>query len=83
MFEWNESVVTQDANFSRRGKRGGAFFGYDSYLRASFRANEYPSVADYAMGFRISYIPEPTTLGLMALASLTLLRRRTQPCESI
>jgi hypothetical protein len=60
--------------------RGGSFDAYHNEfnLRAFNRSGSPPNGATlYNVGFRVVYIPEPATLGLMAAGWLILLRRRT------
>jgi len=70
VFEWNEAIVSG----SYRGLRGGSFV--DSFLFASYRGFLSPSGVDCDFGFRIAEVPEPMTLGLLALGGLALLKRR-------
>ena len=71
--EWNESV-----SGSQRGMRGGAFATYyDGYLQARFGFHWFPTYEDNVTGFRVaSEVPEPATVMMLALAGITLLRRR-------
>jgi len=73
VWEWNESIVS----VSYRGDRGGAFSAYVSTLSAAFRDYNIPSGEGNGIGFRVSEVPEPTTMSLLALGGIgTLARRR-------
>ncbi len=74
VWEWNESVLYD----SKRGLRGGsAHYSYSGYLHASFR--NFVSLATnegHIVGFRVSEVPEPATIVMLALAGVGILRRR-------
>ena len=74
--EWNEAVVFSWA----RGTHGGSFCGDDVPLHASSRNNyyelSYPTLQLNNIGFRVSEVPEPATLSLLALGGLLVTRRR-------
>ncbi|MCY2930763.1 MAG: SUMF1/EgtB/PvdO family nonheme iron enzyme [Planctomycetota bacterium] len=80
VFEWNEANLYGD----RRGLRGGAYYFTDMDMYASGRSfsycNGYPSgVGNYNpnnTGFRVALVPEPTTLALVALGGLAVIRKR-------
>jgi formylglycine-generating enzyme len=70
--QWNESVY----GGSYRGLRGGSFDDYDNYLQSGFNINGYPSFEVDLIGFRVSQVPEPTSVGVLALGGIGMLARR-------
>ena len=71
VFEWNDAVIG-----SSRGLRGGAW-GFDaSDLPASGRANATPTSQDFAIGFRVASVPEPSAVVLTLLSVSACLTRR-------
>ena len=75
VWEWNESII----DVSSRGLRGGSLItDRDNHrLHASNRYNVQPDNDHAIAGFRVSQVPEPATLSLLALgACLPLLRKR-------
>ena len=80
VWEWNEAIVYQDADYACRGYRGGSFFdGYYGNLRAWARSGDIPAIDSYDIGFRVSeVVPEPSSLVILAggLGMLFCLRRR-------
>jgi len=78
VWEWNEAVLYG----LYRGLRGGSFSTYDNYLHASYRYyydGPYPSCEFRSIGFRVVEVPEPVSLGLLALGTAVLLTRRGGP----
>jgi formylglycine-generating enzyme required for sulfatase activity len=73
VWEWNEGILDE----SCRGLRGGSFFNYgDDFLLAANRNNGYPALEESNVGFRVSEVPEPATMSVLALGGLVLLHRR-------
>jgi formylglycine-generating enzyme required for sulfatase activity len=73
VWEWNEAILYG----SCRGLRGVSFdaFAGDG-LHASSRGRYDPSNEDVIIGFRVSEVPEPGTMALLALGAVGMLRRR-------
>ncbi len=74
--EWNEAIAVG----CYRGLRGGSYydsvFGEVIYLCASNRDYIFPTYDGSTRGFRVAYVPEPTTLGALIFGGFALLRRR-------
>ena len=73
VFEWNESVLYG----SDRGLRGGSFYIRVEYLHAADRYIAFdPTFEGIDIGFRVSEVPEPCSLAVLALGSIGILVRR-------
>ena len=72
VWEWNEAFIFG----SSRGLRGGAFNNNDNNLRAGARINLNPSDEGSVIGFRVSQVPGPSSVALLAVGGLRVLRRR-------
>ena len=73
VWEWNEAILS----VSSRGMRGGSFgllIG-GGPLRASSRYSNDPSLEISNLGFRVSEVPEPAMLSLLAVGAGLLGRR--------
>jgi len=78
VWEWNEAIVYQDQTYAYRGLRGGSFsYGVNS-LQSSNRVLYYPGGEDNLIGFRVSQVPEPSSIIALlgGLTGLIGLRRR-------
>lgn len=76
VWEWNEAMILG----SYRGIRGGAYFDNNNFLLASFRNSVYPTGEDSSLGFRVSEVPEPGTIALLAFTGIGMLLRRRGVC---
>ena len=74
VWEMNEAII----GGSDRGLRGGSFYliGGDDDLRAGYRNGSNPSYEGNYFGFRVSQIPGPSSIALLAIAGLGARGRR-------
>jgi len=78
LFEWMENPWS-DPNYgagSFRVQRGGSFWRDGNTLMSSYRRTGLPGDESFEIGFRVASIPEPCSLGLLALGALALIKRR-------
>lgn len=77
VWEWTEAIVQ-----GQRLIRGGGFYGSDSnsyyyQLRADYRYAYLGASTEYFYyGFRVSQVPEPATICMLAIGSLAFIRRK-------
>ena len=74
VYEWNEAIRSG----ASRGLRGGSFSSYYSTLQAPYRYSYYPTYEFFYVGFRVSEVPEPSSIIALAggLVGLLGMRRR-------
>ncbi len=72
VWEWNEAII----GGSGRGLRGGSFDGDADFLRADRRYDIGPTSEYSNVGFRVSQVPEPASLGVLGLCAIGMLARR-------
>jgi formylglycine-generating enzyme len=80
VFQWNESIYA-----GSRGLRGGSFYFSGITLQSGgYVLDEPPDVSDDFLGFRVSQVPEPASLGILGfgMAGLLIRRRRRSNVES-
>ena len=72
VWQWNESEI-----FSTfRDVRGGSFVHGSVDMQSGFDDESTPAFDYYYVGFRVSEVPEPTSIGIVGLSMLGLLVRR-------
>ena len=71
VWEWNEAVFYG----AYHGLRGGSFYLGD-ILRASDRNYDIPTIENFLIGFRVSEVPEPATIVMLALAGVGIKGRK-------
>ena len=64
VWQWNETSYYNHA----RGLRGGSFAGDVSILLSGFEDNIAPIAYDPDVGFRVAYVPEPSSIELLTVA---------------
>ena len=76
IWEWTEAILYG----SYRGLRGGSFVYRVYDLHASDRDNYVgsPTFEYGSLGFRVSEVPEPATVAVLAFGAVALMRRRSR-----
>jgi MYXO-CTERM domain-containing protein len=72
LFEWNEAISA----IINRILRGGSFLDNDVFLKANINTSFNPTVEFHYLGFRVSQVPGPSSVALLAIGGLGALRRR-------
>jgi hypothetical protein len=77
VWEWNEAIPYISGNSAYRGLRGGSFYGSNN-LQSSGRSGANPRGEYGNLGFRVSEVPEPSSIIALlgGLTGLIGLRRR-------
>ncbi len=72
LWEWNDSILAG----TDRGIRGGSYDCDDTFMLATNRRRTVPTNENGDFGFRVSQIPAPSTVALLAIAGIISTRRR-------
>jgi formylglycine-generating enzyme required for sulfatase activity len=74
VWEWNEALISG----SNRGLRGGSFIGSATFLQSSDRNDNFPTIENSDIGFRVAAVPEPSAavLCIAGCVGAWVLRRR-------
>ena len=78
LFQWNDAIIS---GFSR-GLLGGSFGNKYGNLWAGYRSNSDPTGVSILIGFRVSQVPEPASLAILALSVAGLMGRRRETREN-
>jgi formylglycine-generating enzyme required for sulfatase activity len=71
LLEWTDVIIS-----SSRGIRGGSFVDPEIVLRSNRRGGYGPSYDVFAIGFRVSQVPEPISVAVFDLGIMGMLLRR-------
>jgi formylglycine-generating enzyme len=72
VWEWNEGIIAPYSHCMR----GSSFAGDVNWTKPSMTTYGSLTWDDPGTGFRVGYVPEPTTLILLAVGGLAVIRRR-------
>ena len=79
VWEWMESPYGDTYDLAESVLRGGdGSCSSASGLASNYRSQNAPGDAFSIIGFRVASVPEPCSLGLLALGALAVLRRRSR-----
>jgi len=71
--QWIETINVFNGTDVYRGLRGGFAGGRLDYIKSSFRDGAAPGYTGGFDGFRVLYVPEPSTLALLGMGAFGLL----------
>jgi hypothetical protein len=77
VFQWTDTTI----NGMQRVLLGGAFNETYAYLQAGAELSSGPSTSGDDGGFRIAEVPEPSSVALLAMGAVGLLKRRRRSCR--
>ena len=73
VWQWNDTVALYSP---ARVLRGGSFYRDDNSLLSGICGEPHPASENEGLGFRVSQVPEPASVGLLGLGVIGVLVRR-------